>query len=366
MRVRTLALESFRSYERAALELDPAVTAFVGPNGAGKTNILEAIALAATGASGRARDDSELIRWGAPFARITAVVERAEDERKVELIVFAPHEPERRRPRRWLVNGVGRRPEDAVGSAAVVSFFPEDVALFSDGPSARRRHLDTTLSQVDRAHRADVRELGRVLEQRNALLRALRDGTGTAAELAFWDTELCRLSASVSLRRILLVRDLAPAYERAVARFAGPRTSLAYVSQADGATVEERAEGYLRLVLEKRERELWQGVTLVGPHREDLSVAADGHPLATFASRGEQRAAVLALRLAEAEWLGSRTSEPPIFLLDDVLSELDPGRRDTLITSLPEGAQALLTASVPSGLPPALVARGTIVQVPLA
>ncbi|HET8568599.1 MAG TPA: DNA replication/repair protein RecF [Candidatus Limnocylindria bacterium] len=366
MRVRSLALEHFRSYERVTLALSPAITAFVGANGAGKTNLLEAIALVATGSSARARDDSEVIRWDAPFARITALIERAEDERKVELLVFAPQDGERRRARRWLVNGAGRRPEDAVGSATVVSFFPEDVALFSDGPSGRRRHLDTTLSQVDRAHRADVRELARVLEQRNALLRTLRDGTGTAAELAFWDTELCRLSAAVSLRRIALVRDLAPAYERAIGRFAGPRTMLRYVSQTEGDTVDERAEGYLRLVLEKRERELWQGATLVGPHREDLAVSADGHAIATFASRGEQRAAVLALRLAEAEWLTSRTSEPPIFLLDDVLSELDPARRDALVAALPEGAQALLTASVPSGLPASLTARGSIVPVPFA
>ena len=390
MRVTELTLEDFRSYERVRLELDPGITAFIGPNGRGKTNLLEAIHLLARGDSPRARDDQELVRWGAVLARASATVERAyrpsgtalpapskppsTDTKRVEVLLFAPPPGERRRPRRYLVNGAGKRAEDALGAIIVVAFFPEEVALLTAAPSARRRYLDAMIGQVDRAHRADTREYARVVEQRNALLRAFAAGrdpdaeaTAPTQELAFWDTELCRLAARISLRREEAVRELVPAFEREATRFAGAAgTTLAYQAQAAGASVEERESAFHTLVVEKRDRELWQATTLVGPHREDLIVSGDGRPFASFASRGEQRSAVLALKLAEAEWLRGRSDDPPIFLLDDVLSELDPGRREALVAALPADAQTLLTAALPAGLPPGVLERARVVAIPLA
>lgn len=377
MRIRQIHLENFRSYEELTLDLDSGVTAFVGPNGAGKTNILEAIHVLARGDSPRAHDDTEMVRWGAGVARASANVEHAEDERRVEVVLFAPPAGERRRPRRWQVNGAGKRADDATGLVTVVAFFPEEVQLLGEAPAARRRYLDAMLAQVDRVHAADTRELARVIEQRNAALRtAMVDGAHASAvavderflaELAFWDAELCRLAARVSLRRIALVRDILPAFERAMALFAGPaRTTLVYAAQVEGTGEAERVDAYRRLVAEKRERELWRGTTLVGPHREDLAVVADGRGLATFASRGEQRSVVLSLKLAEASWLREQAGDPPLLLLDDVLSELDPERRDALVGALDPDAQVLLTASLPAGLPASLVARARVVPVPFA
>lgn len=378
MRVSELALEDFRSYERLTLAPAPGLTAFVGPNGRGKTNLLEAIHLLARGDSPRARDDQELVRWGAAVGRVRATVERGGDTKRVEVLLFSPPPGERRRPRRYLVNGAGRRAEDALGEIVVVAFFPEDVDLLTEAASGRRRYLDAMIGQVDRTHRTETRELARVLEQRNALLRGSRPPRGEAAvaeeptdalvaELSFWDAELCRLAARVSLRRETAVRELGPAFERASLRFAGAAgTKIAYAAQARGATAEQREQDFRRLVLEKRDRELWQGTTLVGPHREDLSVTADGRPLASFASRGEQRSAVLSLKLAEADWLAQRIDATPIFLLDDVLSELDPGRREALVDALPADAQTLLTAALPAGLPPSITEAATVIQVPLA
>lgn len=375
MRVTELALEDFRSYERIRLELGPGVTAFVGPNGRGKTNLLEAVHLLARGDSPRARDDQEMVRWGAVLARASATVEREHppaDQKRVEVLLFAPPPGERRRPRRYLVNGAGKRAEDALGTIVVVAFFPEDVELLTAAPAARRRYLDAMIGQVDRAHRGDTREYARVVEQRNALLRALAAGRDPATEtvvptqeLAFWDTELCRLAARISMHREEAVRQLVPRFEEEATRFAGTAgTTLSYQAQAVGTTVEERESAYLALVAEKRDRELWQGTTLVGPHREDLLLTGDGRPFASFASRGEQRSAVLALKLAEAHWLRERSGDPPIFLLDDVLSELDPGRREALVTALPPDAQTLLTAALPAGLPPGIAQRARVVQVP--
>ncbi len=363
MRLSHLLLEDFRSYARADLELPGGITAFVGSNGAGKTNILEAIHLLARGDSPRAGEDAELVRWGAGMARVRASTERVDDARTVETLVFAPPPGERRRPRRYLLDGVPKRADDAVGEIAVVAFFPEDVDLLADAPSGRRRYLDAMVGQIERRHRSAVREYQRVLEQRNAVLRALRNDDAASprpattersplAELAFWDEELCRLAATISLRRITAVREIVPAFRAEAERFSGAEAlDVAYASQAEGETVEERTASYRALLVSKRERELWQGTTLVGPHREDLAVSAHGRPLPEFASRGEQRSAVLALKMAEAAWITGHRGEPPVFLLDDVLSELDPRRRDALVEAIPPEAQALVTAAFPAGIP---------------
>ena len=363
MRAARLLLEDFRSYARAEIEPRAGTTALIGRNGAGKTNVLEALHLLARGDSPRARDDSELVRWGAVTARVSARIERVDDARTVDVLLFVPPAGERRRPRRWLLDGAGKRADEAIGELAVVSFFPEDVQLLAEAPSARRRYLDAMLAQVVRRHRADSREYARVVEQRNALLRALRDEGRPIAELAFWDLELCRLAAAISLRRLEAVRELVAPFRAAAARFSGADAlSLAYASQVEGDTEDERRRGYAECIGQKREQELWRGATLVGPHREDLAVSAHGRALPTFASRGEQRSAVLALKLAEADWLAARIGERPVFLLDDVLSELDADRRIALAAALPEDAQVLITAAFEAGVPEVLLERAAIVR----
>src|SRR5439155_3093096 len=158
--------------------------------------------------------------------------------------------------------------------------------------------------------------------------------------------------------------ELRPAFREGAARLgADAGIDVAYAGQVAGSDPDERADGYRRLLAQKRDRERWQGTTLVGPHREDLAVALGERPLPTFASRGEQRSAVLALKLAEAQWLRARTGTPPVFLLDDVLSELDAERRQRLIDAVPPDAQALVTSALPAGLPPGLSATATIVPV---
>jgi DNA replication and repair protein RecF len=365
MRVAAIALEDFRSYDDRRLELAPGVTAFVGPNGAGKTNILEAVHLIARGESSRAGDDAEMIRWGAPLARVSVDACGVDDQARLEVTLFAPAVDVRRRPRRYTADGAPRRADDIVGRVAVVAFFPEDTDLLASAPSARRRYLDAMVSQVDRSHRADTRAYANVLTQRNALLRAGRDEEPVSeSEMAFWDTELVRLAATISLRREAAVRELRPSFRAAAAALgADPAPDVAYAGQVQGSTAEERAEGYRRLIAEKRDRERWQATTLVGPHREDLAVAAGERPLPTFASRGEQRSAVLALKLAEADWIRGHVGESPIFLLDDVLSELDTAHREALCRALPEGAQALLTAAVLTSIPEALRRGATVTEI---
>lgn len=363
MRVQRLLLEEFRSYDRTEIDLADGLTAFVGPNGAGKTNILEAIHLLARGDSPRARDDSEMVRWGAAMARAAAQASRDGEAARVETLLFAPVSGERRRPRRYLVDGAAKRAEDALGRIVVVAFFPEDVDLLAQAPAARRRYVDAMIAQVDRRHRAETREYARVLEQRNALLCALRDeGAQPDRQLDFWDGEVCRLAAAISLRRIQAVHGLRQPFREAVERWSGEhQVDVAYATPAEGESEAERVSAYARLLEEKRERQIWQGATLVGPHREDLAVTQGGRDLPSFASRGEQRSVVLALKLAEAQWLRERAGTTPILLLDDVLSELDGERRQRLVDALPADAQALLTSALPAGLPTRLAEGASVI-----
>lgn len=358
MRVRRLALEDFRSYGQLDIALDERATVFVGANGAGKTNLLEALVLLAHGSSSRATDDADLVRWGAPLARVRAEVTRSEGERRLESLVFAQPEGERRRPKRFLIDGAAKRAVELAGELRVVAFFPEEVTLLCEAPSARRRYLDALIGQVDRRYRRETLELQRVLEQRNALLRSARDEARTVAdeEIAFWDDELVRLGATVAARRWRVIDELAPLFARAHERLASRgETALSYqcqVARGDAAAIEP---AYRELLRAKREHEMWQGSTLVGPHRDDVLVATSGRALPTHASRGEHRTAILALKLAEAQWIVEQTSEQPVFLLDDVLSELDPERRERLATEIPLTAQCLITAASPTGLPEGLV-----------
>ena len=365
MRVTDVALEDFRSYAEMRIALQRGTTAFVGPNGAGKTNLLEAMHLAARGDSPRAHDDSELVRWGAGAARILVEIERAEGHRRIEVVLFAPPPGERRRPRRYLLDGAGKRIDDVAGELVVVAFFPEDVDLLGAAPGSRRRYLDAMIGQIERAHRRETRELQRVLEQRNALLRAAREEmTFPEAEIAFWDRELVRLASSISLRRAALVRELIEPFREASAHLGGAAgLDIVYGGQVEGETVEERGAAYERLLVQKRDRERWQGSTLVGPHRDDLVVSGAGRMLPSFASRGEHRSAVLALKLAEAAWLRARIGEEPVFLLDDVLSDLDPRHREALTAAIPTGAQAFITTASMTALPDALRDRAAILPV---
>lgn len=371
MRLTRLQLEDFRSYASAELHPEPGLTIVAGPNGAGKTNLLEAAFVAVTGRSHRAGSDAELVRHGRPFARVR--LDLADDEgaatARVELVLPADDAPSEYR-KRLTVNGVARRVAGIGDTVRAVLFRPEEMLLLVGSPSERRRFLDAILAQRHRAAARDLAELGRVLAQRNALLRAIRREEAEPESLAFWDEQLALVGARVMAARLELVADLKsriPALHDAVAPDAerGEQVRLSYVDTlkdawperfaAEEATPahEELAEAYRRRVHQVREKELWNGVSLVGPHRDDLRVELGGREVATHASRGQQRTIILALKLAETDLLGADGAPTPIVLLDDVFSELDAERSERSLGLLLERGQVLVTmadlASLPAG-----------------
>jgi DNA replication and repair protein RecF len=370
VRLTRLVLEDFRSYVSAELHPEPGLTIVAGPNGAGKTNLLEAIFVAVTGRSHRAGSDAELVRHARPFARVRLdLSDPGGATARVELVV--PGEdasPEIRK--RVTVNGVPRRAAAIGDTVRVVLFRPEEMLLLVGAPSERRRFLDAILAQRHRAAARDLAELGRILAQRNALLRAIRRDEATPENLAFWDEQLALVGARVMAARLDLVAGLAariPALHDAVAPIdeRGEQVRLAYAdtlkdawperpATAGGApALEQLEEAYRRRIVQVREKELWNGVSLVGPHRDDLRVELAGREVAAHASRGQQRTIILALKLAETDLLGADGAPTPIVLLDDVFSELDADRSERSLALLLERGQVLVTmadlATLPAG-----------------
>ncbi|WP_214319111.1 DNA replication/repair protein RecF [Nonomuraea sediminis] len=409
MHVAHLSLTDFRSYASVELGLEPGITAFVGPNGQGKTNLVEALGYVATHSSHRVANDAPLVRQGAARAIVRCAIHR-EDRRALIELEINPGKANRARLNRSPVS----RPRDVVGLLRTVLFAPEDLALVKGDPSERRRFMDDLL--VARSPRfAGVRaDYDRVLKQRGALLRTAaqqrrgsRGSRRAEADSAFaaagagdvlstlevWDAHLARHGAELLQARLDLIEALRPLVAGAYAALApssAPAT-LAYRSTLStggddaededagkpgssdaqtlstdlGKTLEERMRERL---LEVRQAELERGVTLIGPHRDDLILGLGELPARGYASHGESWSFALALRLAAYDLLRADGGDP-VLILDDVFAELDSQRRRRLAEIVAPAEQVLITAAVDDDIPPELVgarfdvAEGSVTRV---
>ena len=341
MHLRQLWLKDFRSYDTVEVELSPGVCAVLGPNGMGKSNLLEAVAYLALLESFRGAPGDALIRSGAEQAVVRGeVVEDGRDQ-------LIEAELTRTGRNRVLLNKQRlQRSRDLLGALRVTVFSPDDLALIKGGPALRRGYLDQLLVQLDPRHDAVRAEYERALRQRNALLKQTRGRLDEAAEvtLEVWDTKLVQAGERLATLRDELVVGLDPEVRTAYTDVAGDRAATALRYDAPW-----RGRGLAAALTEVRADELRRGVTLVGPHRDELVVQLNGMPARTHASQGEQRSLSLALRLAAHRSVHRIAGSPPVLLLDDVFSELDPSRSTALLRSLPEGQTLLSTAA---GLPP--------------
>ncbi len=364
MHVSQLTLNDFRSWAELELELVPGSTALIGANGQGKTNIVEAVGYAATLGSHRVAADAPMVRAGAPRAVVRARVER--DGRSTLLeIELNPGKANRARVNRAPVP----RPREVLGLLRTVLFAPEDLAIVRGDPAERRRFLDDLL--VQRAPRmAGVRaDYDRVLKQRNALLKtaflARRSGAADMRTLDVWDAHLARCGAELLAARLELVDDLRPHVAKAYQEVANGQgaTTLDYKSSLGDAAVEALpsapdrdllASALLSELARVRPQEVDRGVSLVGPHRDDLVLGLGELPVKGYASHGESWSVALALRLASYHLLRADGGEP-VLLLDDVFAELDVGRRERLASLVAGGEQVLVTAAVAADVPEQLI-----------
>ncbi|NEK60174.1 DNA replication/repair protein RecF [Geodermatophilus sabuli] len=372
MYVRHLQLGSFRNWDRVDLALQPGPTVLVGGNGEGKTNLVEAVGYLATMGSHRVSGDAPLVRQGAAQAVVRAAVRREDRELLVE-IEINPGRANRVRVNRAPLP----RPRELLGLVKTVLFAPEDLVLVRGDPAERRRFLDDLL--VSRTPRlAGVRaDYDRVLKQRNALLKTARMARGNAlATLDVWDGHLVDLGGQLLAARLRLVADLAPHVSRAYADVAGDESAvaaLAYSStvpmagdgtprppDADVPGAAALGEALREQVAERRGDEVDRGMTLVGPHRDDLVLALGSLPAKGFASHGESWSLALALKLGCFALLRA-DGEEPVLVLDDVFATLDADRRAALASVARSAEQTLITAAVLDDVPAEL--RATVVQI---
>jgi DNA replication and repair protein RecF len=372
-RVEWLRLFRFRNYADETVELGGGLTVVSGRNAQGKTTLLEAIATLALTRSPRAGSAAELISWGAPACQVQARIHRPEGPVALDMRLERAdgHGPDddhdsARATRVTHVDGKARPARALLGLCPVVLFWPEDLQLVKGGPEGRRRLLDVALSQLDARVAAELVRYRRVLEQRNALLKQVRLGAAPRGTLAGYTAALARSGALIQLARVRLCDQLAALGASALRELSGGGEELRLNYHAAGEVmrdddVDTAAQALEAALGERFIEELARGATLLGPHRDDIEVLLDGRPARTTASQGQQRSVVLSLKLAEVRHVHAVAGVAPVLLLDDVLSELDPARRERLLSGLGARsmtAQALLTTS--EDAPPALRELGAV------
>lgn len=395
MYIAHLKLINFRNYHHLDLELPARKIVIEGDNAQGKTNLLEAIFFLATTRSHRASNERELIGWGGgdeffPGAQLTARVHKADGEIQLEIILRAERAATQtrnfnRQPasggaedyfpsgvasvRKLLrLNGLPRRAADVVGQMNVVMFSAPDIELVAGAPALRRRYLDITLSQLDNRYLRSLQRYQRVIVQRNHLLRRLGEGLAQPQELAFWDKEVVEHGSYITLRRHELISalnslaqeihlGLTSGYERLEIKYlpnvarggSGVLADLSALSAADPTLALSQA--FHQDLAKARGREIAQGISLVGPHRDDLQFLVNRVDMGVYGSRGQQRAIIQSLKLAEAQLIVDKTDESPVLLLDDVLSELDRQRQEKLLQAIASYSQVIVTTTEPENIP---------------
>lgn len=353
MLVTAIEARPLRSLERARVELDPGIVSIVGPNGVGKTNLVEALYFALTGRSFRTSDRRDLIPFGGSLARAEATV-RDEDGLERRLLASVS----RTEGRRHLLDGGPADPATLARNRPPVAVFaPDRLSLVKGPPAERRAHLDGFAAARWPARGELRKRYGQALAQRNALVSRLAAGYGSPEDLGVWDAGLADAAAPLIAAREEAVTELAQPFAAAAAELGLEAATLEYSPRASGSAEEIRAG-----LEERREQDLRLGRSSWGPHLDELKLAAAGRALRRYGSQGQQRAALLALLFAEREALLAARRVTPLLLLDDVMSELDPGRRERLVARLGDGGQVLITAADEESLP-ALALR-TVVRMP--
>jgi DNA replication and repair protein RecF len=344
MRITSLTLEHFRNYTSQTVRLSDAdIQLFVGENGSGKTNVIEAISLLSLTKSCRGKEEQDIVEWNSGHYRVSGTVR---SDTGLESIMEIVSEIAPRRRKALFINDVRSPVIGYVGMLPTVTFLPQDLLLFSGTPSERRRFLDQLLSQVSSAYFNDLSSCQKIVQQRNALLKRIASGTDSPLSLSVWDAELAAKASSITLARLELIetlnltllgeiRSLGEAWESA---------DIRYERKTASHSQEELKEELITILRATRERDIILQSTGTGPHREDWQVYRDGRAIPTFASRGQERVAVLALLLLEVSYLELRRNEKPVILLDDAFSELDDAHQAALLDAF-KGYQVLMTST---------------------
>jgi DNA replication and repair protein RecF len=374
MHLTHLSLTNFRSFARLDMDIPRRVVLLTGSNAQGKTSVLEAVYFLAAFTSFQTHADRQLVNFleakkELAVGRLVAEYTRGISNHKLEVrLVLEPVGVTGQRLRKEiLLDGVKRPLSEVIGHFNAVIFVPQMAQILEGGPEERRRYLNLALAQTVPGYAALLSEYGQALTQRNALLKQLGERGGDQSQLDFWDETLTRTGAIIILRRIEAVHEIEklaarihhdlthgaevlrihyhPAYDPLPSPDGQIALPLKTTVQRNGFTEDDIRSGFSSALIDNRAEEIRRGVTVLGPHRDELRFLTNGIDLSDFGSRGQLRTALLALKLAEIEWMKARTGQWPVLLLDEVLAELDTARRLDLLTYLEKIEQAILTTT---------------------
>ena len=348
MWVSHLRLSHFRNHTDSSLDLQPGITVFSGDNGQGKTNLVESLGYLAYLSSHRVSQDKALVQSGAEEATVFASVKNGAQSAQLACQIRSTG------ANRAKINNNSASLGDLAGWLKVVLFTPEDLAMVRAEPAVRRRYLDTTLEIMRPAARVSLAEYDRVVKQRNALLKTNRGRPTEALQntLAGFNEAFITLAAEVTTKRNALIAEMQPLVQKAYATLASGDQVTMNMDSANEADDTNLIDWYRERVEDHHKEEWERGMTLVGPHREDLMIELNGLPARTHSSQGEAWSLALSLRMAQAEvYREDLATGDPVMILDDVFAELDHARRQTLKTLVEGYEQVLVTAAVPSDIP---------------
>ncbi len=352
MRICDISLRNFRNYESAQLEFDPGVNLIVGKNAQGKTNLLEAIAYLGSGKSFRAQKTGEMIRFQADFADMEGRVFSQEREQSLRWVLFSGS-----RPRQIFRNGAKKKTAaDIAGVLSTVLFCPEDLMILKGGAAPRRRLGDHALCQLRPNYDAALAEYNRILEQKSRILKDRFENPALLEILPEYNQRLCQVGALLISYRARFFESLGKEAAVFHDRFSGgcEEFSLQYrtVSTVKDpfAPIPELNQALLEHLQSHHRAELESGQCLTGPHKDDFEVSLSGIDLKAYGSQGQTRTAAISLKLAQREIVRRESGEEPVLLLDDVLSELDPGRQDFVLNQIKTG-QVFITCCEPGRFP---------------
>ena len=373
MRLNHLSLTNFRNFTRLDLEVPYGPVLLVGDNAQGKTSLLEAVYFLATFASFHASNERQLINFLATreplaVARILAGFEREGANHRLEVrLIQEPNGGGLRMRKEILLDGVKQKASEVIGRFNAVLFLPQMLAVIEGAPEERRRYLNLALAQVIPHYSAALSGYNRSLTQRNALLKQLSERGGNPDQLDYWDEQLVVFGAQLVHARIRAVQEL----ERLAARIHAELTrseevlrfnyqpaydpltpppgqfTLPFDAPIDRTkfSTSDIRDGFLERLVQQRDEEIARGMTIIGPHRDELRLLSNGIDLGHYGSRGQVRTGILSLKLAEVAWMKEKTGQWPVLLLDEVLAELDNQRRNDLLSRLSECEQSLMTTT---------------------
>ena len=374
-----ISLSNFRNYEELELELPKGTTIIQGDNGHGKSNLLEAAYMLSIAKSPRANIERDLIAKpslenmdvGGIYSKVSSIVSTEETTDRLEIHYRSlPWEnADGFKTQKYIrVNGSPKRPSDLVGIQNTVLFTVDDLDLVFGRPATRRRYLDILLSQVEKNYLKSLQKYQNSLVQRNHLLKSIKDGMSSSDQLGFWDNSIASNGAAIMSYRIKSLSDLSEKSAPIHKRISGIDENME-LKYRPSIPTEDRSEpkdieSYILTKLEiSRPRDIAQGSTLSGPHRDDIVIVIEGQDANRYASRGQARTSVLALKFAEAAFLDERRKSHPILLLDDLLSELDSTRRNHIVDYVGEYDQCIITTAEIDSIPKDFADRSNFLNV---